>query len=97
MNGSSSINIGPDYPVTIILQERGTHRELARREATAEEVADRWRTEQACLVWRIMYNRASVSGGVDWWDPATGKSINGISIRVELKHPDTGEIVQIDQ
>lgn len=96
MNGATSVVIGPDYPMTLILQERGTGRELARREVTAEEVATPHLVDQACLVWRIMYNRLSVSGGVSWWDPATGKSINGISARVELKHPDTGEIVQVD-
>lgn len=96
MNGSAHITIGPEYPVTIILMERDSDRELARREATAADVATPYLIDQACTLWRIMYNRLSVSGGVSWWDPATGKSINGISARVELKHPDTGEIVQID-
>lgn len=96
MNGSAHVTIAPDYPMVLILMERGTDRELARRDVIAEEVATPYLVDCACLMWRIMYNRLSVSGGVDWWDPATGLPINGISARVELKHPETGEIVQVD-
>ncbi len=34
------------------------------------------------------YNRASYSGGVDWWNPATGKPISRPKIKVRLRPSD---------
>lgn len=41
----------------------------------------------------IMYNRASMSGGVSWWNPSTGESISRPKFDVRVRPEDvlTGE------
>lgn len=41
------------------------------------------------------YNRLTMSGGVSWWDPTTGKSINRPKIKVRFRPDDvlTGDQV----
>jgi hypothetical protein len=36
----------------------------------------------------IVYNRLSMSGGVDWWNPATGHSIERPKITMKVRKQD---------
>lgn len=36
----------------------------------------------------VTYNRASMSGGVDWWDPGTGRPISRPKVLVRLRADD---------
>ena len=36
----------------------------------------------------FMYNRASMSGGVDWWNPANGQSITRPKVSIRLRESD---------
>lgn len=42
----------------------------------------------AMTVAGVFYNRLCMSGGVSWWDPATGKSISRPKVKIRVRPQD---------
>lgn len=88
MNGS--IYLPNEAPAVVTLTDKETGCEVYR---TDTEVGT---LEGTRIVLGITWNARSVSGGVFWANPATGKHYpRGLTMRVFVTHPDTGEQVEV--
>lgn len=58
------------------------------REVLQDDFVDAESLGGAFTVASFVYNRASMSGGVDWWNPATGQRIERPKITVYFRPQD---------
>ena len=88
---STRVVVPPDHPCEVVLTDKETGTE-AHRERTTADVLD------GCLTRiRITWNARAVSGGVQWYNPGTGRTYpRGLAVRVETTHPETGEPVEVN-
>lgn len=60
----------------------------AGRKVLQDDLIDPASIGGAMTLASFTYNRASYSGGVDWWDPATGKPVSRPKIKVRFRPED---------
>lgn len=86
----STITVMPETPVTVRLIDKATGAEIHTEVVSAESLGGTY--TRLCYCWN-----ARIDGGVRWRNPTTGDYYpGGISIRAEVAHPDTGDVVEID-
>lgn len=91
MTDSTRVVVPPDHPVTFLLTDKATGLVVDVSETTAELIGGHYTTL------RIIWNALAVSGGSRWRHPTNGDYYpRGLSVRVEMVNPDTGETVGVE-